>query len=83
MQKTKYNNPHLHTEDRNSLNVDHLLKISEVERITSKSKSAINRDVAAGTFPAPLRIGKRAVAFKTSSITKWMDELETTVSMEG
>lgn len=63
--------------------LDPFLKITEVERITSKSKSAINRDVADRTFPAPYLIGKRAVAWKASHIAKWMDELETTVSMEG
>jgi len=63
--------------------LDPFLKISEVERITSKSKSAINRDVADKTFPAPYLIGKRAIAWRASHIAQWMDELETTVSMEG
>lgn len=63
--------------------VDPLLKIMEVGRITAQSPSAINRGVAAGTFPAPFRIGKRAIAWKFTDIATWMSGLEKTVSVEG
>ena len=67
----------------NNCEIDRLIRMHEITEISGKSKSAINRDVAEGTFPAPCKIGKRAVAWKASHITKWMDALETTVSMEG
>jgi prophage regulatory protein len=70
-------------EKTNICEIDRLIRMQEITEISGKSKSAINRDVAEGTFPAPLRIGKRAVAWKASHIAKWMNELETTVSMEG
>jgi predicted DNA-binding transcriptional regulator AlpA len=84
MQNSKHENSyHQQILEAAYQSLDPFLKITEVERITSKSKSAINRDVADRTFPAPYLIGKRAIAWKTSHIAKWMDELETTVSMEG
>jgi len=38
------------------------------------SRSAIYRDMSAGTFPKPKRIGKRAVAWPASSIEAWIAE---------
>jgi len=83
MQNSKHENSyHQEIEDVAYQSLDPLFKITEVQRLTSKSKSAILRDVAAKTFPAPVKIGKRAVAWRLSSLRKWQDELETTVSME-
>jgi len=84
MQNSKYESSHHQTIlEKAYQSLDPFLKITEVERITSKSKSAINRDVADKSFPAPYLIGKRAVAWKASDIAKWMNKLVTTVSKEG
>ncbi|NCP10878.1 MAG: AlpA family transcriptional regulator [Sphingomonadales bacterium] len=53
---------------------DQLLRRPEVERKTGMSRSAIYRDMSAGTFPKPKRIGKRAVAWPASSIEAWIAE---------
>jgi prophage regulatory protein len=84
MQNSKHENSYHQTiEEIAYQSLDPLFKIKEVERLTSKSKSALLRDVTAKTFPAPVRIGKRAVAWRLSSLRKWQDELETTVRAEG
>lgn len=55
-----------------------LLRLEEVKKITCKSKSSIYADINAGTFPAPLKIGVRAVGWKTSQIANWLDSLQST-----
>lgn len=39
---------------------------------TGRSKSSIRRDVAAGTFPAPVKIGERAVAWDAAAVDTWI-----------
>lgn len=62
---------------------DRLLRKKEILELTGKSNSAIYREIIDGTFPAPVSIGKRAVAWKASEITQWMDSLQKTVGLEG
>ena len=50
-----------------------LLRIQEVLNKTGKSRSAMYRDVAAGLFPASIRIGDSAVAWLESDVEKWID----------
>jgi len=52
---------------------DRFLRLPAVIRITGRSPSAIRRDVAAGRFPAPRKIGPRAVAWLLSEIEEWRD----------
>ncbi len=53
---------------------DPILRRHEVERETGRSRSAIYRDMAEGSFPRPLRIGKRAVGWRASAIEAWKTE---------
>jgi len=39
---------------------------------TGKPKASIYRDIHLGTFPAPEKIGARAVAWRLSRILRWM-----------
>ncbi|MFC0683057.1 MULTISPECIES: AlpA family transcriptional regulator [Novosphingobium] len=48
-----------------------LLRRPEVERETGLSRSAIYRYMQEDTFPKPLRIGRRSVAWPLSDIEKW------------
>jgi prophage regulatory protein len=48
------------------------LSYKEVESITNRSRPSIWRAIKAGDFPPPVRIGKRAVAFRESDILEWM-----------
>ena len=50
-----------------------LIKISEVIHRTAKSRSAIYLAVSRQTFPAPHKIGDRAVAWLASDIESWID----------
>ena len=50
-----------------------LIKINEVIHRTAKSRSAIYLAVSPQTFPAPHKIGDRAVAWLASDIESWID----------
>lgn len=48
-----------------------LLNKHAVEKLTSLDITTIYRRMAAGTFPQPVRVGRRRVAWRTSDITQW------------
>lgn len=54
--------------------IDRMLRRKEVEQITGRSRSAIYEGMAAGTFPKPVKIGARAVAWPESVIREWIAE---------
>jgi prophage regulatory protein len=60
------------TTDRQQL--DRMLRRPEVEKLTARSRSAIYEGMAAGTFPKPVKIGARAVAWPESVIRNWIAE---------
>lgn len=47
------------------------LRLPAVIELVGKSRTAIYRDIAAHTFPAPIRIGARAVAWEADKIAAW------------
>jgi prophage regulatory protein len=49
-----------------------LIRLAEVKSRTARSRTAIYRDIAAGSFPAPLQIGARAVAWRESEVEAWI-----------
>jgi prophage regulatory protein len=51
-----------------------LLRRKEVERKTGLSRSTIYANMALGTFPKTIKIGRRAVAWAESDIDDWMHE---------
>ena len=53
---------------------DSLLRRKAVETETGLSRSSIYRMMDEGEFPRPIRIGKRAVAWRASSIERWKSE---------
>ena len=53
-----------------------LLDKHAVERMTSLDITTIYRKITAGTFPQPVKVGRRRVAWRTSDILKWQQELE-------
>jgi prophage regulatory protein len=53
-----------------------LLNKHAVEKMTSLDITTIYRRMAAGTFPQPLRVGRRRVAWRTSDILKWQQHLD-------
>mgnify|MGYP003682843321 CR=1 FL=1 len=62
---------------------ERLIRQSELLKLTSKSRSSLYREINEGTFPAPVRIGKRAVAWRASEVYSWMDNLPKAAGMEG
>ncbi|WP_291988038.1 AlpA family phage regulatory protein [Candidatus Accumulibacter sp. ACC007] len=53
-----------------------LFRLPEVVDITQRSKSQIYRDVAAGSFPAPVKIGARASAWRGEDVQLWLNALK-------
>ncbi|TAA25435.1 helix-turn-helix transcriptional regulator [Pseudoxanthomonas winnipegensis] len=51
---------------------DPIIRIKEVKRLTSLSVDTIRRGVKAGTFPAPKRLGVRAIGWPESVIKAWV-----------
>lgn len=49
-----------------------ILRRREVERITRLSKASIHRQMQAGTFPMPLKLGARAVGWRADEIREWI-----------
>lgn len=54
--------------------IDRMLRRKEVEAITGRGRSAIYEGIANGTFPKPVKIGARAVAWPESVIREWIAE---------
>ena len=51
---------------------DRILRRPEVEVRTGLSRSTIYEMMAEGTFPRPLRLGKRAVGWTETAIADWL-----------
>jgi predicted DNA-binding transcriptional regulator AlpA/predicted XRE-type DNA-binding protein len=47
-----------------------------VEKMTSLDITTIYRRMRAGTFPQPVRVGRRRVAWRTLDIVRWQQDLE-------
>lgn len=50
------------------------IKLDEVRGITALSASEIYRRIAAGTFPAQIALGPRAVAWVEAEVVAWCNE---------
>ncbi|MBZ0163275.1 MAG: AlpA family phage regulatory protein [Notoacmeibacter sp.] len=47
--------------------------MNEVCKLTSLSRTAINKHRSAGNFPAPVRISEKRIAFVESEVLEWID----------
>lgn len=56
-----------------SVSLQNFLKLPAVIKLTGKSRSAIYSDIPKGIFPAPLKIGQKAIAWSTESIRQWQE----------
>ena len=61
---------------------DRLLKRHEVERLTALSRSTLYQAMRDGAFPRPVRVGKRAVAWRLADIKAWLDTRPPTNPLE-
>jgi prophage regulatory protein len=53
---------------------DRFMRIPEVTHVTGLSRSTIYNCVDDGSFPAPVRLTARAIAWRESEVRQWMDE---------
>lgn len=53
--------------------VDRFLKLEAVMEITSWGKTAIYKNVKEGSFPAPVKLDARRVAWSSSSVAAWVE----------
>jgi prophage regulatory protein len=51
---------------------ERLLRLPSVEGLTGLSRSGIYAGVKAGTFPAPVKLSARAVAWNSSAVSTWI-----------
>lgn len=51
-----------------------LLRLPDVCALVSLGKSSIYEGVKAGTFPAPIKLSRRAVCWPAASIDAWITE---------
>lgn len=54
------------------MQTEKLLQQKNVTQVTSCSRATIYRGVRAGTFPAPVRITERRVAWRESDVQAWI-----------
>ncbi|MDR8079503.1 AlpA family phage regulatory protein [Burkholderia cenocepacia] len=54
---------------------ERLLRFAEVRARIGLSRSEIYRRIGAGTFPAGVKLGARAVAWRESAIEDWIRAL--------
>ena len=50
------------------------IRLPVVIQLTGYCRSAIYEKMAAGTFPKPVKLGPRAIAWLSSEVESWMDE---------
>ncbi|MGQ0533490.1 MAG: helix-turn-helix transcriptional regulator [Caulobacteraceae bacterium] len=55
--------------------VDLLMRLPDVMRETALCRSSIYAAISEGRFPSPVRIGKRAVAWRKEDIDTWKGKL--------
>jgi prophage regulatory protein len=52
---------------------DRFMRMPEVSRVTGLSRSTIYNCIEDGSFPVPVRLTVRAIAWRASEIKGWMD----------
>ena len=63
----------IHEEQTMNVRGDRLLRLREVLRLTGLSRSTLYRKLKANEFPKPVKLGKRAVAWRESEVIDWIN----------
>jgi prophage regulatory protein len=58
----------------NTPQVEQFLRLTSVVGASGLSRTGIYAGIAAGTFPPPIRISARAVAWPAATIKTWQDD---------
>ena len=56
------------------LNGGRVMRMPEVCQFTGLGKSTIYKKLADGSFPAPVRLGPRAVGWRSGDIVEWLQD---------
>ena len=56
---------------------ERLLKLREVQKITTLGSTTIYRMMDEGRFPRPIRLGPGTVRWRWSAVEQWIDNLPT------
>ena len=51
---------------------ERMLRLRSVERMTGLSKSTLYRLIRKGSFPAPLRLTRKAVRWRREEVNEWL-----------
>ena len=51
---------------------ERILRRPDIEELTGLSRSTIYAMISEGTFPRPVRLGKRAVGWPASQVEEWL-----------
>lgn len=62
---------------------ERLIRAHEVDSQTGLSPSERYRRITAGTFPAPIKLGTRAVAWRESEVQDWIRRTVEAGRIEG
>lgn len=54
------------------MNAQKILRLPAVQDMTGKSRSGIYSDIGRGLFPAPIKLGRRAIGWRTEDIEVWI-----------
>lgn len=54
------------------MHTQRLLPSREVEKLTSFSRSTLDRKVASGDFPQPVKISDRRKAYPEAAVQRWI-----------
>jgi len=64
----------METQEPTSLRGTRLLRLPRVMDGTGMRRSSIYARIKAGTFPSPIPLGGRAVAWSETEINKWIED---------
>ena len=59
-----------------------LERMNEVTKRTGLARATIYRRMGEGTFPQPVKLGTRAIAWRSSDVDAWIESLSEINSME-
>jgi prophage regulatory protein len=59
--------------NEHTINRPQLVCMKAAIKMLGTSRASLYRWIHAGTFPAPVKIGERAIAFKLSELEKWIE----------
>ena len=62
---------------------DRLIRLPDVESLTATKKSTIYQMIASKSFPAPIRMSARHVAWSESAVLQWVQDRIAAASAMG